>query len=299
MSESPAAAPWRVVIVSATAIIASRIEQQLAARGHKIVGILTAPGPRSRRTDGYKEIAQLARPGLDVIISNVPGRWADMIRPLRPDLLICATFNWKLPAELLAVPRLGAINGHDAMLPLHRGRNATGWNLRQDLPLGFTVHYMSEDFDSGPIIAQRELPLSDDDYSPEQIFPKFMAAVGQTFAEAFARLEAGEEPTPQDESKVTYAGGEFEPEWREIDWSDPARQTFIKVRSWYGARDVPRGAYGEIDGRRCLIKTTRLSDDTAAGAAPGAVLDRRDDGSLIIQCGDGPLEILDWEPAGG
>ncbi len=293
MNNSSGSESWRVVIVSATAMLAARLEQQLAARGHKVVGILTAPGPRGRRTDGYKEVAQLARPGLDVIVSNYPNRWADMVRPMRPDLLLCATFNWKLPPELLDVPRIGAINGHDSYLPLHRGRNATGWNLRRDMPLGFTVHYMSADFDTGPIIAQTQVPLTDDDYSAEQIFPKFLAATAPTFELAFDRLEAGEEPTPQDESKATEAGGEFEPEWREIDWNDTARHNFVKIRSWYGARDVPRGAFGDIDGQRSLITTARLAD-AQSDADPGTVLERRDDGTLLIQCGDGPLEILEW-----
>ena len=295
MKASSGSDSWRIVIVSATGMIAARFDQQLAARGHRVVGILTAPGPRSRRTDGYKEIAQLSRPGLDVIISNYPNRWADMVRPMRPDLIVCATFNWKLPADLLEVPRLGAINGHDSMLPLHRGRNATGWNLRLDMPLGFSVHYMTPEFDDGPIIAQTEVPLTDDDYSPELFFPKFMGAAAQTFNDAFARLEAGTPPTPQDESKATWAGGAFEPEWREIDWTDGARHNFVKVRSWYGARDIPRGAFGDIDGERYLILTSRLSL-LPSDAAPGTVLERRVDGSLLIQCGDGPLEILEWEP---
>ena len=296
MSTSQTAESWRVVIVTATAMIAARLEQQLSARGHRVVGMLTAPGPRGRRTDGYREVAQLARPGLDVVVSNYPGRWADMVRPMRPDLLLCATFNWKLPPALLEVPRLGAINGHDALLPLHRGRNATGWTLRRGNPHGFTVHYMAEDFDTGPIIAQNEAPITDDDYSIEQIIPKFMQTAARTFEEAFDRLERGEPPTPQDESQATYAGGAFEPEWREIDWNDPARHNFIKIRSWYGARDVPRGAFGEIDGERRLIKTVRLAGVQSA-AAPGTVLERGDSGSLLIQSGDGVLEILDWSEA--
>ena len=296
MDTSTAPESWRVVIVSVTSMIAARIEQQLTARGHKVVGLLTAPGPRGRRTDGYKGVAQLARPGLDVIISNYPNRWADMIRPLKPDLLLCGSFNWKLPADLLEAPRLGAINGHDALLPLHRGRNATGWSLRRDMPLGFTVHYMTPELDDGPIIAQTEVPLTDDDYDRELYFPKFMATAAQTFELAFDRIEAGEPPTPQDESQATYAGGAFEPAWREIDWSDSARHNFIKIRSWYGARDVPRGAFGEIDGRRCLITTARLAQ-ASSEVAPGTVIERRNDGTLLLQCGDGPLEILDWSQA--
>jgi methionyl-tRNA formyltransferase len=290
---------WRVVLFTATAFAVPVMQERLRSRGHRLVGVVAAPGPRSRRTDDYLEVAQQARPGLDVIISNYPDRWADMIRPLRPDLLWCLGFNWKIPEAVLDVPRLGTVNFHDALLPKYRGRNAIGWALRNDEPeCGITLHFMSPAFDSGPILAQRSFSITDDDYSFASIFPRFVAAGTEASIEALNRIAAGDPGDPQDESQATYAGGAFEPEWREIDWSDTARQTFVKVRSWYGARDVPRGAFGDIDGRRCLITATKLTYQQSNDQVPGTVLDRRDDGTLLIQCGDGPLEILEWSVAG-
>jgi methionyl-tRNA formyltransferase len=51
----------------------------------------------------------------------------------------------------------------------------------------------------------------------------------------------------------------------------------------------------EIDGRQVLITATRLTGQQSNHAAPGTVLERCDDGSLLVQCGDGPLEILIWQ----
>lgn len=288
---------WRVVLFTVTADTVPIFEQKLSSRGHRLVGVVTTPGPHVRRTDGYLEVAQHARPGLDVIVSNYPKRWADMIRPLRPDLIICASFNWKIPAEVLEIPRLGAINGQDALLPKNRGRNATGWALRLGIPHGVTVHYMTPKFDGGPILAQRAIPVTDDDYNFAAIFPKFLLAVDTCFDEAFDRIADGDPGAPQVESEATFAFGAFEPEWREIDWSNTARETFVKVRSWYGARDVPLGAFGEIDGQRSHITATKLTYRQSNHAAPGTVLERRDDGTLLVQCGDGPLEILEWTAA--
>lgn len=253
---------WRVVIFTVTAMAATNLEERLNSYGHRVVGILTAPGPRSRRTDGYLEVAQVARPGLDVIVSNYPKRWAKMIEPWRPDLIVCGSFNWKIPDDVLALTRLGAINGHDALLPLNRGRNATGWALRNGTPYGVSVHYMTPAFDDGPVLSQRPIPITDEDYSIDSIFPRFQVAMAEATNEALEKIAAGDPGIPQDESKATYAGGAFEPEWREIDWSDPARHTFVKVRSWYGARDVPLGAFGEIEGQRCLITSTKLTTRT-------------------------------------
>ena len=286
----------RVVLFTVTAEAVPRAAALLAAKGHRLVGVVSAPGPKARRTDDYLAVAQHARPGLDVIVSNYPSRWAGMIRPLQPDLIVCASFNWKIPAETLAVPPLGAINGHDALLPKYRGRNATGWALRNDEPAyGVTIHYMTPELDDGPILCQRRIPITDDDLSFASIWPRFVASHVDALEEALDRVVAGDPGVPQDEAQVTHAGGAFEPEWRVIDWSRPAREVFLQVRSWYGARDVPLGAFGEVDGETLLITRTQPVPDAPRGLVPGTVL-RRDGEGILIQCGDHPLRLLDAQP---
>ncbi len=55
-------------------------------------------------------------------------------------------------------------------------------------------------------------------------------------------------------------------------------------------------AFGDIDGQRYLITATKLVREMSHDLPPGSVIDRRDNGALLIQCGDGPLEILEWQP---
>lgn len=54
--------PWRVVLFSVLAGPSQGMMADVAKAGHKVVGIVTAPGPRSRRTDDYRAVAALARP---------------------------------------------------------------------------------------------------------------------------------------------------------------------------------------------------------------------------------------------
>jgi len=273
------------------------VEPILRDCGHRLVGIVTAPGPRSRRSDGYRAIAQLARPDLDVIVSNHPDRWAVMLAPLRPDLIISASFNWIIPADVLALPPLGAINGHDALLPRNRGPNATGWALRNGDPKhGFTVHYMTPRLDDGPILAQGPVPLTDDD-DGDTLFPRMFAAWPGVLRAALGRIAAGDPGTPQREEEATEAP-RFAEDWLYLDWPRPARDLHRQVRSWWGTRDAPRGAIGMIDGVRTRVLKTRLVDEPGTGAAPGTVL-RRDGATLLIQCGDRPLLILQHRPEPG
>lgn len=71
-------------------------------------------------------MAQQTSPGVGVIISNLRGRWVDLLHTYEPDSLFCGGFNWKLPPDVLDVPRLGAYNLQDSLLPKYRGRHATG-----------------------------------------------------------------------------------------------------------------------------------------------------------------------------
>ena len=289
---------WRVVMFTVSPERPPAFEPALRAMGHRLVGLVTAPGPRSRRTDGYLGVAQLARPDLDVIVSNHPDRWVAMVAPLRPDLILTISFNWIIPADVLALPRLGAINVHDALLPRNRGPNATGWALRNGDPEhGATIHYMTPRLDDGPILAQAAVPLTDDD-DIDTLLPRMAAAFPAAFREALARVAAGDPGRPQREEDATEAP-RFEADWLYLDWSRSARDLHLQVRSWWGTRDAPRGAIGTIEGVPTRVLKTALVDgsDGAGGpaSAPGTVLSREGE-ALLVQCGDRPLRILRHHP---
>jgi methionyl-tRNA formyltransferase len=273
------------------------VDQMLQSRGDKLVGLVTAPGPSSRRTEEFREVMKFARPGLDVIVSNFPNRWADMIRPLRPDVLLCIGSNWKIPDDVLSVPTMGALNGHDGFLPKYRGRNATGWALRTGDPgYGASIHRITSEFDCGPVMAQHEIVIGDDE-DGDDILPRLEEAGAEALTEAYSRLLEGFPGIPQDETEATWAGGEFEPEWREIDWNRPVRDVFFQIRSWSGFRGVPRGAYAEIDGQRVLITKAKPAQEgiDVNGARPGTIVSRGD-ADLLVQCADRPLRVTKWAP---
>lgn len=147
--------PVRAVVFSLVPEFVKAFDQLLASRGDRLVGLVAAPGPKTRRTDEYRAMVEFARPGLDVIVSNFPHRWADMIRPIKPDVIFCTGFNWKIPDDVIDLPPLGTVNAHDGHLPKYRGRNATGWALRTGEPgYGASFHRMTSEFDRGPILAQ-------------------------------------------------------------------------------------------------------------------------------------------------
>jgi methionyl-tRNA formyltransferase len=70
------------------------------------------------------------------------------VRACKPDLLVLTGADI-VPASLLEIPTLGAINPHYGLLPRYRGMNVTEWSIWHDDPVGVTVHMVSTGIDTG------------------------------------------------------------------------------------------------------------------------------------------------------
>jgi methionyl-tRNA formyltransferase len=78
------------------------------------------------------------------------------------DMVLVMTFPFKIPAEALHLPKHGFVNFHYAPLPEWRGSNPLFWMIRNKVTTGgVTVHRMNQDYDAGPIVLERSLPLGD------------------------------------------------------------------------------------------------------------------------------------------
>ena len=49
------------------------------------------------------------------------------------------------------------INTHPSILPVYRGRGSLEWAVFNGGPLGYTVHFIDENVDTGPIILSKEV----------------------------------------------------------------------------------------------------------------------------------------------
>lgn len=80
------------------------------------------------------------------------------------DYLFSVVNHTITPAEVLALPRRRAINYHDSPLPNYAGFNATAWAIIDgQTQHAVTWHEMSANVDSGAILLQRPIDISEDD----------------------------------------------------------------------------------------------------------------------------------------
>lgn len=84
------------------------------------------------------------------------------VRELDPDVLLSVVCGQKLGPDLLSVPDT-ALNLHGSLLPNYRGRAVAFWPLYYgDEETGVTAHLMTEEWDAGPIVERRRVPVADD-----------------------------------------------------------------------------------------------------------------------------------------
>jgi methionyl-tRNA formyltransferase len=279
----------RVVVLSTVAQVAERYPPALRELGHEPVAIVAARYEResltATRAQQLSPLLEHAAPGLDMLFPRDRHSLAALFAAYEPDLVVCTGYPWKVPAEALAVPRLGVINSHPSLLPRHRGPIPFAWTLRLgDREWGLTWHRMDAEFDTGPILAQTTIPVLDDETTIEEIGPRIGAAGLELLPQALERVAAGDPGDPQSEEGATWAGY-FGEDYAEVDWSRTAREIHNQVRAWaltFGMGGVT-GPYAQLDGTRVRLLRTSLTE--------------RDDPVARVDCGDAPLWVLAHEPA--
>jgi methionyl-tRNA formyltransferase len=283
----------RVVLISMAPQAVQSYASVLKAHGHELAGVMTMRN--RRRPEAVADVIASTPAGIDATVVGSKDRVTPLLRSYEPDLAICSGFGWKLDPEALAVPRLGIVNSHPSLLPRWRGPNPFGWTLRNgDSELGFTFHLMDTGFDTGPILAQDSVPLTDED-SISTLFTHVDVLAGGLLPKTLSRIEAGDRGDPQSEEGASYAP-HFEDEYAEIDWTQAAREVHNQVRCWF----LPTvsgimGALTTLEGERVRVLQTHLVD-TESHAAPGTILEHDEEG-LLVQCGDGAIRVVRTEPA--
>src|SRR5262245_62303011 len=94
---------------------------------------------------------------------------ADTLTGYHCDVVLLAGYMKKLGPVTLT--RFGGriLNTHPSLLPRHGGLNMYGQKVHaavlqaRDTVTGVTIHLVESDYDTGPVIAQREVPVAADD----------------------------------------------------------------------------------------------------------------------------------------
>lgn len=217
----------------------------------------------------------------------------DRVIEIHPDLIITAAFGQFLPDKLLQAARVAAINVHGSLLPKYRGGAPVQYSvINGDDKTGVTIMYMVKKMDAGDIIAQKAIPITDQD-DAGTMFDKLSLLGRDLLLETLPKLLAGQvKPIKQDPAKVTFAPN-ISSQQERIDYRMTATEIDDKVR---GLRPFPIGNM-IIDGLRTkLYDVTPLDEKTKLTAGQVVQVTKH---SLVIAAGQGTTyQINELQPAG-
>lgn len=149
---------------------------------------------------------------------------------LRPDIACVACFPYRIPPNVLIIPKHGFLNIHPSLLPAYRGPTPLFWIFRNgdQEKGGVTLHWMNEGLDSGDIVSQRPLPLPDGISGPEA--DRRCASVGgEMLLAALEQIRSGAAPRrPQPPGGFYHSQPTAEAFTLDINWS--ARRAFNFMR---------------------------------------------------------------------
>jgi methionyl-tRNA formyltransferase len=218
------------------------------------------------------------------------------LRAFGAEAFVAVAYGQILRPELLNIPPRGVLNVHPSLLPRWRGASpVAGAILAGDEETGVTIMLMDAGMDSGPILAQRRVPIAPDDTTGT--LNATLAVLGaELLAETLPRWLRGEiEPQPQDDSLATVTRL-IRKEDGAIDWSLSAREIWLRVRAY----NPWPGAFSTLDGEVLHIWRARPVDGTT-GEQSGTVVAGPfppEGVAFAVQTGDGLLAVLEAQRAG-
>ena len=88
------------------------------------------------------------------------------LKNLNPDLFVVASYGVIFTGDFLNIPKYGSLNIHPSLLPKYRGPTPVQTAiLNGDKKTGVTIIKMDQEVDHGPILAQKEIEINDNDTS--------------------------------------------------------------------------------------------------------------------------------------
>ncbi len=269
------------------------IGEGLAQQPNLLLRVVTRPDAPAGR--GYKMTpSPVARWAIDQGLElDRPQRLTEMLpvwQAFDPDLIVTAAYGRILKPGLLTLAKLGAVNLHASLLPRWRGPNPIAWAIRAgDAMTGVSLMKMDAGVDTGPVYAQRAIPIGAR-VSTGALTKELAHLARDLLLESLPRVVAGIlAPVPQDNQRASQAP-KFLSQESEISWQQTAVEIDRRVRSM---SPEPR-AHTTFRGQR--IQILEVMPQELAGLEPGQL--RFDKEGVIVGAGIGAVRLLKIKPIG-
>ena len=147
------------------------------------------------RTAGvpWRHLSSVTHPDPDALDQAI----RDALQQHGVNLVVMAGYMKKLGPKTLEIYHGKVLNIHPALLPKYGGVGMYGIHVHEavlaakDKVSGVTVHLADDMYDHGRILAQREVPVEEDD-TPETLAARVLKTEHQLYAETIQKIATGE-----------------------------------------------------------------------------------------------------------
>jgi methionyl-tRNA formyltransferase len=261
------------------------------ARKDDVAGVFCAPEKPGAKADPLRAAAE--EKGLKVFqFKSLRDQDAhDAMKGLNVDIGIMAFVLQFAPQDFVNIPKKGTIQYHPSLLPKYRGPSSINWPIiRGDTKTGLTIFRPNDGLDEGPVILQKETPISAEDTLGTIYFDRLFPMGVQAMLEAADLVMAGKhKETVQDEAQATYEGWCRAAEAK-LNWHNHVDFVHNTIR---GCNPAP-GAWTTLNGKSVQIFDCRKHPVRTFGAVKGKIGEVTDisDKSFFVTAQGGRIEVL-------
>ncbi len=263
---------------------------------YDVIGVVTQPD----KLIGRKKEIHMSPVKECALKYNIPVFQPEKIRKeyeeimaLEPDLIVTAAYGQLVGMKLLNCPKYRSINVHASLLPLYRGGAPIHQAIKDgQMETGVTIMYMEKEMDAGDILAQRSIPILDED-TCGTMFEKLSYLGRDLLLETIDPLILGKiNPIKQDSSKATFAYNVTKEE-EKLDFTKSAKDVFNHIRA-YNPNPI---AYMELPDMDLKIYEAKVIEEESPYEPGKIYLGQKN--HVFVACGNHTtLELLTVQPSG-
>jgi len=166
-----------------------------------------------------------------------------------------------VPMSIIKSPKKGTIQYHPSLLPKHRGPSSINWAIiNGDKKTGISIFWPDEGLDTGPILLQKKVKISEEDSTGTLYFNKLYPLGVKAMIDSIKLVLNNNAPRiSQNENNATYES------WcstKEINWNEAPKKIYNLIRGC----DPQPGAWTKIDSKtvflyNCKLEKQNIKDD--------------------------------------
>jgi methionyl-tRNA formyltransferase len=278
-------------------LLAVKVLEALVKDGYNIAGVYTSPDKivgRGRKLQ-YSPVKSYAiKERLPVYQPHSINSLEtyNELKSISPEVIVVAAYAQFLSRKILIVPPLGVVNIHPSLLPSYRGPSPILSSiLAGDEKTGVSLMLLESGIDTGPILAQLEVPIYKEDTS-QSLGDKLFYEGGKLLIETLPKWADNTITPRQQNHMIATTTRKFVKEDGLLNWNKAAVVLWREMRAFYPWPST----YTFLNGKRIkMIKSSIIED--LISVKPGTVIDLTHNG-LRVATGKGSLVIYQLQVEG-